>query len=359
MDSRFGYVYVLTNPSIPGQVKVGQTQRRPEKRGLELSSATGVPEQFELFYYRSFADSAVAERIVHTILEEQGLRTSANREFFAATAEAAKLLIDDVAQRLEVPESAQRFAQVFVARAQVLLDDDHTAVAGLEEALTMLEHAAELGEPQAPYLAGAATLRLLARKRSVAPELREAMIARAAEHFERAGNAGQPSGFAQAADLALALDDSMRYVRLWNAFLDAVGGQGELPQEELEFILAFLEKNMFSGPKAVPAVHPVLEANSRALRRLALSEHGKGDFSQFVDEYVSTPTQRLMEKARIPAAVLLVVAILCALNPGAFIAISAVALTLFGFVAVARRVRSRRLVRAQERRDKRKGRRGR
>jgi hypothetical protein len=38
-----GYIYVLTNPNMPGLVKIGYTQRLPRERANELSRATGVP----------------------------------------------------------------------------------------------------------------------------------------------------------------------------------------------------------------------------------------------------------------------------------------------------------------------------
>jgi hypothetical protein len=38
-----GYIYVLTNPNMPGLVKIGYTQRLPRERANDLSRATGVP----------------------------------------------------------------------------------------------------------------------------------------------------------------------------------------------------------------------------------------------------------------------------------------------------------------------------
>ena len=42
MAGEFGYVYILTNPSMPGLVKVGKTTNTPNQRMSELHS-TGVP----------------------------------------------------------------------------------------------------------------------------------------------------------------------------------------------------------------------------------------------------------------------------------------------------------------------------
>ena len=38
---------MLSNPSIPGLLKIGLTTRLMEERLAELNSATGVPEPFE------------------------------------------------------------------------------------------------------------------------------------------------------------------------------------------------------------------------------------------------------------------------------------------------------------------------
>ncbi len=38
-----GYIYIISNPSMPGLVKIGRTSRDPQTRLRELNSATGVP----------------------------------------------------------------------------------------------------------------------------------------------------------------------------------------------------------------------------------------------------------------------------------------------------------------------------
>ena len=79
-----GYLYVLMNPSMKDTLKIGKTTRDPEQRAEELSSPTGVAEKFIVAYYEYFQDCEEAERYVHTMLEEEGYRTSENREFFEA-----------------------------------------------------------------------------------------------------------------------------------------------------------------------------------------------------------------------------------------------------------------------------------
>lgn len=78
-----GYVYVLTNPSMPGLVKVGKTTRDPEQRALELWQ-TGVPEPFHVHHYSRVPDCHEAEARVHAGIED--LRVHGSREFYRADA---------------------------------------------------------------------------------------------------------------------------------------------------------------------------------------------------------------------------------------------------------------------------------
>lgn len=41
-----GFIYVLSNPSMPGLLKIGFTERSVDERVSELNRATGVPESF-------------------------------------------------------------------------------------------------------------------------------------------------------------------------------------------------------------------------------------------------------------------------------------------------------------------------
>lgn len=84
--SNAGYIYVLTNPSMPGLVKVGRTGRNPDQRSAELSAPTGVPTPFVIEQVFKVKDQYSAERAAHRVLdkwrvcrEEPGKR---RKEFF-------------------------------------------------------------------------------------------------------------------------------------------------------------------------------------------------------------------------------------------------------------------------------------
>jgi hypothetical protein len=73
------YVYILSNPSMPGLVKVGKTTTAPSQRMRELHS-TGVPTPFETELTVEVANCDASERAAHRPLDAH--RVSANREFF-------------------------------------------------------------------------------------------------------------------------------------------------------------------------------------------------------------------------------------------------------------------------------------
>ncbi len=78
-----GYVYCLTNESIPGLVKIGKTSRDPQERAAEISSSTGVPTPFTLKWSREVGNMNKAESDLHAALGQY--RLSKRREFFRCT----------------------------------------------------------------------------------------------------------------------------------------------------------------------------------------------------------------------------------------------------------------------------------
>ena len=89
-----GFVYVLSNPLIPGLVKIGSTERSVTERAAELSAATGVPAPYEV--EASFCSNAPREDELK-VHEALGDTRIPNREFFnievaATTAKVAQIL---------------------------------------------------------------------------------------------------------------------------------------------------------------------------------------------------------------------------------------------------------------------------
>lgn len=60
-----GYIYILTNRSMPNLVKIGKTHRSPDERTDELSRATGIATPFDVVYYECFEDCDKTEKLIH------------------------------------------------------------------------------------------------------------------------------------------------------------------------------------------------------------------------------------------------------------------------------------------------------
>ena len=81
MKAPVGRVYVLSNPAMPGLLKIGYTMNTVEGRVKELSLATGVPTTFCIEYQLECRDPAALEAYAHTFFQNQ--RYNGNREFFS------------------------------------------------------------------------------------------------------------------------------------------------------------------------------------------------------------------------------------------------------------------------------------
>lgn len=88
MKSNFeiGFVYVLSNESMPGLVKIGLTTRLPEDRSHELSN-TSVPTPFKVAFRIATSRPREVEKQAHNFLAEY--RINHKREFFEVSVETA------------------------------------------------------------------------------------------------------------------------------------------------------------------------------------------------------------------------------------------------------------------------------
>jgi len=90
-----GCVYVLSNPAMPGMLKVGCTTRELIERVAELSAHTGVPLPFVVEYSFDCDYPFLLEHGTHEILG--GARVSLSREFFAVPVDYAVRAIEQAA----------------------------------------------------------------------------------------------------------------------------------------------------------------------------------------------------------------------------------------------------------------------
>ena len=86
-----GIIYILTNPAMPGIVKIGKTAREIETRLSELYS-TGVPVPFECVFAGKVSDIDKVEKAFH--LAFAPYRINPKREFFHIEAEQAIAMLE-------------------------------------------------------------------------------------------------------------------------------------------------------------------------------------------------------------------------------------------------------------------------
>ena len=86
-------VYALTNPAMPGLVKIGMTDRDDVQRRMSDLYSTGVPLPFECVVARELDDQAAAdiEKALHTAFGPN--RVNSSREFFQIEPEQVQVLL--------------------------------------------------------------------------------------------------------------------------------------------------------------------------------------------------------------------------------------------------------------------------
>lgn len=90
-----GYIYVLSNPSMPEIYKVGMTSAHPTDRAKALSGSTGIPTPFVVESYYHVSDMAKTEANIHSELERY--RVNGRREFFKCSLDTIFKALQDVA----------------------------------------------------------------------------------------------------------------------------------------------------------------------------------------------------------------------------------------------------------------------
>lgn len=97
-------VYVLTNPAMPGFVKIGKTTQAEVQTRMKQLYSTGVPLPFECAFACQVQDATEVEQALH--LAFGMVRINPNREFFKLEPERViavlqLLKVDDITLRFE------------------------------------------------------------------------------------------------------------------------------------------------------------------------------------------------------------------------------------------------------------------
>jgi hypothetical protein len=93
-DEYDSWVYVLSNPTQPGILKIGYTRNTPEERARQLSTSTGVALPYEVEFAYNCWNGIDLEKDVHERLHEY--RISNQREFFQIDIDEARDIIEEI-----------------------------------------------------------------------------------------------------------------------------------------------------------------------------------------------------------------------------------------------------------------------
>lgn len=119
-NDSLGIIYVLTNPAMPGLVKIGKTTRESVYARLTELYSTGVPVPFECAFAGRIADEARVEKAFH--LAFGPYRVNPRREFFTIEPESR-----ESSRKLKARRPVQNFLEMGIpAGAEILFSDGET-----------------------------------------------------------------------------------------------------------------------------------------------------------------------------------------------------------------------------------------
>ena len=133
-------VYILTNESMPDTIKVGITENL-DRRVRELDN-TSTPLPFECYYAVEVENASAIEKKIHEGLDDKRVRQ--NREFFNATPEQAKAILEiaevmggkNVTPRediVETPQDKQALENARKKRGRI----DYFGILGIQKGTTL------------------------------------------------------------------------------------------------------------------------------------------------------------------------------------------------------------------------------
>jgi hypothetical protein len=96
-----GFIYILSNPAMPGLLKIGRTTRNSLQRALEVSGGTGLPVPYVVEYESRVDDCSLAEKRIHQQLHKY--RENVKREFFRLPLQEAIRTVKDICWEIDNP----------------------------------------------------------------------------------------------------------------------------------------------------------------------------------------------------------------------------------------------------------------
>ena len=116
--SKSGIIYVLTNPAMPGLVKIGHASKGDVKQQLKDLYTDGVPVPFKCEYAGEVQDADKLVKAFHNAFKDS--RPNNKREFFSINADQVTGLLEFIAasDAVDVTREVQRDADAVDSTAQ-------------------------------------------------------------------------------------------------------------------------------------------------------------------------------------------------------------------------------------------------
>jgi hypothetical protein len=91
-----GYIYCFSNPSMPGILKIGMTERTPEARLIEANASDTwrPPTPYGIEFAKKVSNAKEKEKTLHILLEQYTDRINSRREFFRVSLEEVRKFFD-------------------------------------------------------------------------------------------------------------------------------------------------------------------------------------------------------------------------------------------------------------------------
>ena len=91
-----GYIYCFSNPSMPGILKIGMTERTPKKRLNEANASDTwrPPTKYKIEFAKKVKNPKQKETTLHFLLEKYTDRINPRREFFRISSKEVNTFFD-------------------------------------------------------------------------------------------------------------------------------------------------------------------------------------------------------------------------------------------------------------------------
>ena len=117
MTPQLSVVYVLTNPAMPGMVKIGRTSHDDAKTRIDQLYTTGVPVPFNLEFVCKVPNSEEVEKDLHLAFAPH--RVNPKREFFTIEASQAIAILKLLHVQDATNEIENQLTTIDIAQSEV------------------------------------------------------------------------------------------------------------------------------------------------------------------------------------------------------------------------------------------------